>query len=124
MDKQVALHNGYDVHIIEVRETPKMYVTRNGVRFKKVSKPTPDRIGELLSNGSELNGFVMSEVDSDVVKKKLDWNKSKNLTQQLTKAIVEKFECNLWKPEQMNHLTIEQAKHLNEYLSLGLDIKE
>lgn len=124
MYKKVAIHNGFDVRIVEVKETPKMLIMPDGVRFKKYNNPTPDCIGELLSNGSGLNGYTISEVDSEVVKKKIEWNKNKGDTQRFVEAIRKKYSYNPWRPSEMEHITLEQIKHINEYLSLGMEIEE
>lgn len=122
--KKLALHSGYNVRIVEVKETPKFYIYDDRVKFRKIENPTPKRVGELYSNRSGFNGYTLSEINSELVQTKLAWAKQKEVTQDIVRAISEKFEYNSWQPEAMQHLTNEQAKHLNEYLELGLEIKE
>lgn len=118
------MHKNTDVRIVEVRETPKFYIIGGNVKFRKINNPTPDRVGELYSNGTSFNGYTLSEIGSSVVQRKLAWIDCKNQTQEVMRAINKKFEYNAWRPNDMQHLTLEQAKHLNEYLNLGLEIDE
>lgn len=123
MSKNLAMHNGTDVRIVAVeRETPKFIILLGGYKFKKIGNPTPNKVAVGWGNGT-FNSYVLSEVDSDVVKNKISTMKRKNNTRDILASIEKKFPTSSWS-NQNNYLTLEQAKHLNEYLDLGLEIEE
>ena len=112
---KVALHHGSDIRIVDVeKETPKFYIVR-GEKFKKVESPTPDCIAE---------GYILSEVDSDIIKTKIQKARDRHNTGNLVSAIAKKFQTSAWVESNNHFMTHEQAKHLNEYLNLGLELKE
>lgn len=124
MNKNLAMHNGTDVRIVAVeRETPKFIIIL-GVRtkFKKIGNATPDKIAVGWGGGT-FGNYVLSEVDSDVIKNKNLTENRKNATRDILKSIEKNFPTSLWSG-QNKYLTLEQAKHINEYLDLGLEIGE
>ena len=120
---KVALHHGSDIRIVDVeKETPKFYIVR-GEKFKKVESPTPDCIAEGYGSGT-FKRYILSEVDSDIIKTKIQKERDRHNTGNLVSAIAKKFQTSAWVESNNHFMTHEQAKHLNEYLNLGLELKE
>lgn len=116
------MHKSTDVRIVTVeKETPKFYIV-GGEKFKKLDEQNPDKLAFGWGSGI-WSDYVLSEIDSDVIKEKNLTEKRKNATRDIFKSIEKKFPTSSWSG-QNNYLTLEQAKHLNEYLNLGLEIEE